>query len=160
MLPGHVAGHYAREDLEIDLVRLARFAGARLVMARAAGLDLAARRVSVEERPDIAFDLLSIDVGVTSAMPEIPGFVGHAVPAKPLDAFAARWRAFLAAPSGDVAVIGGGGRGLRAGDGDGPCAARGRLGRAHHGGRGQGGARRPHPPRSAPCARGRWRPMG
>ena len=108
MLPGHVAGHYAREDLEIDLVRLARFAGARLVMARAAGLDLAARRVSVEERPDIAFDVLSIDVGVTSAMPEIPGFVEHAVPAKPLDAFAACWRTFLAAPSGDVAVIGGG----------------------------------------------------
>ena len=28
MLPGHIAGHYTREDLEIDLVRLARFAPA------------------------------------------------------------------------------------------------------------------------------------
>ena len=108
MLPGHVAGHYAREDLEIDLVRLARFAGARLVMARATGIDRAARRVEVEGRPDVAYDVLSIDVGVTSIMPEIPGFAEHAVAAKPLDAFAARWRAFLAEPCGDVALIGGG----------------------------------------------------
>ena len=108
MLPGHVAGHYSLGALEIDLVRLARFAGARLVMARATGLDHAARRVIVQGRPDIAYDVASIDVGVTSAMPELPGFAAHAVPAKPLDAFAARWRAFLTAPAGDVAVIGGG----------------------------------------------------
>ena len=111
MLPGHVAGHYAREALEIDLVRLARFAGARLATARATGIDRDGRRVRVEGRPDIAYDVLSIDVGVTSAMPELPGFAEHAVAAKPLDAFAARWRAFLAAPSGDVVVIGGGAAG-------------------------------------------------
>jgi selenide,water dikinase len=108
MLPGHVAGHYPREALEIDLVPLARFAGARLVMARATGLDLAGRRIRMEGRPDIAFDVASIDVGITSAMPDLPGFAEHAVAAKPLGAFADRWRAFLAAPEGDVAVIGGG----------------------------------------------------
>ena len=32
MLPGHVAGHYSRDMLEIDLVRLCRHAGARLGM--------------------------------------------------------------------------------------------------------------------------------
>ena len=108
MLPGHVAGHYALEELEIDLVRLARHAGARLVLARATGIDRAARRVLVEGRPAIAYDVLSIDVGVTSAMPGLPGFAEHAVPAKPLGPFAARWRDFAAGPSGDVAVIGGG----------------------------------------------------
>ncbi|MFN3145736.1 MAG: hypothetical protein ACE368_11015 [Paracoccaceae bacterium] len=45
MLPGHVAGHYPREALDIDLVRLARFAGARLILGRADGIDRAARRV-------------------------------------------------------------------------------------------------------------------
>ena len=39
MLPGHVAGHYAREELDIDLVRLARFAGARLVIGAVDRID-------------------------------------------------------------------------------------------------------------------------
>ena len=29
MLPGHIAGHYQRDELMIDLVRLCRFANAR-----------------------------------------------------------------------------------------------------------------------------------
>ena len=108
MLPGHVAGHYARDALEIDLARLARFAGARLVRARATGLDRDARRVIVEGRPPLPYDVVSIDVGITSAMPDLPGFAEHAVPAKPLGAFAGRWRGFLAGPAGDACVIGGG----------------------------------------------------
>ena len=108
MLPGHVAGHYPRAALEIDLVRLARFAGARLVRARAAGLDRAARHVIVEGRPPLPYDVVSIDVGITSAMPGLPGFAAHAVAAKPLGAFADRWAAFLAGPAGDACVIGGG----------------------------------------------------
>ena len=108
MLPGHVAGHYARSDLDIDLVRLARFAGARLVRARATGLDRGARRVIVEGRPPLPYDVVSLDVGITSAMPDLPGFAEHAVPAKPLGAFAGRWAAFLAGPAGDACVIGGG----------------------------------------------------
>ena len=45
MLPGHVAGHYTRAEMMIDLVRLARFAGARLILDHATGIDRAARRV-------------------------------------------------------------------------------------------------------------------
>ncbi len=108
MLPGHVAGHYAREELEIDLVRLARFAGARLVRARAIGLDRAARHVHLEGRPPLPYDALSLDVGITSAMPDLPGFAEHAVAAKPLGAFADRWAAFVDAGGGDAAVVGGG----------------------------------------------------
>ena len=32
MLPGHIAGHYDRDELDIDLVRLGQFADARLVL--------------------------------------------------------------------------------------------------------------------------------
>ena len=113
MLPGHIAGHYPRKALEIDLVKLARIAGARLVLARAEGIDRETARVLVTGRAPIAYDILSIDVGITSDMPDLPGFTTHAVPAKPLDRFADRWEAFVrATQSGEsrpeVAVIGGG----------------------------------------------------
>ena len=109
MLPGFVAGHYEVPDLGIDLVRLARFAGARLILGRASGIDLGARTVTVEGRPPLRFDVASIDIGISSEMPGLPGFAEHAVPAKPLDTFARRWAAFAGSgEAGRVAVIGGG----------------------------------------------------
>ncbi len=113
MLPGHVAGHYRRAALEIDLVRLARFAGARLILSRATGIDRSARRVLIEGRAPVAYDLLSVDIGISSGMPGLPGFAEHGVPAKPLDLFADRWQAFVGATARgearpEVAVIGGG----------------------------------------------------
>jgi len=113
MLPGFVAGHYQRQDLELDLLRLARFAGARAVLGRATGIDRAAKLIHVEGRPPIAYDVASIDIGITSAMPDLPGFADHGIAAKPLEAFASRWHTFRArALRGEVvpevAVIGGG----------------------------------------------------
>ncbi|WP_428927796.1 selenide, water dikinase SelD [Marinibacterium sp. SX1] len=109
MLPGHVAGHYPRAALDIDLVRLARFAGARLVLGAATGLDTRAREIHVPGRPPIGFDICSIDIGITSAMPDLPGFDRFATPAKPLGPFAAAWAAYLDRPGpASVAVIGAG----------------------------------------------------
>ncbi|MFZ5710463.1 MAG: selenide, water dikinase SelD [Pseudomonadota bacterium] len=122
MLPGFIAGHYGRDDLGIDLVRLARFAGARLVLSRATGIDRENRRIAVEGRPPVAYDIASLDIGITSGM-DLPGFAGHAVPAKPLDSFARRWAAFADSGGGPVAVIGGGAAGCEI-----AMAARHRLG--------------------------------
>lgn len=108
MLPGHVAGHYRREELDIDLVRLARFAGARLVIGAVEAIDPVARRVAVPGRAPIGYDILSIDVGVHARMPEIPGFAEHGIAAKPLDTFADDWDRFMSAGGGPVAVIGAG----------------------------------------------------
>ncbi|MEO1638738.1 MAG: selenide, water dikinase SelD [Pseudomonadota bacterium] len=109
MLPGFVAGHYTRDELDIDLVRLAHFAGARLINGAAAAIDPNSRTITVPGRPPVAFDATSIDVGITSAMPDLPGFTAHGIPAKPLGAFATRWDAFRAtANDPQVAVIGGG----------------------------------------------------
>ncbi|MDX1784935.1 MAG: selenide, water dikinase SelD [Roseovarius sp.] len=112
MLPGYVAGHYGRDDLEIDLVRLCRHAGARLILDRAVGIDRARREVVLAGRGPVAYDVASIDIGITARM-DLPGFAEHAIAAKPLDAYAARWADFLeqaargqVAP--EVAVIGGG----------------------------------------------------
>ncbi|MCG6903469.1 MAG: selenide, water dikinase SelD, partial [Rhodobacter sp.] len=113
MLPGFVAGHYRRDDLSIDLVQLARFANARLILGAASGIDRASRHIHVEGRAPIAYDLAAINIGITSDLPSLPGFAEHAVPAKPLGMFARRWSAFRAAVQrgempADIAVIGGG----------------------------------------------------
>ncbi|WP_341864039.1 selenide, water dikinase SelD [Gymnodinialimonas sp. 57CJ19] len=109
MLPGHLAGHYAREDLDIDLVRLARFANARLLVDRAVAIDPAAKLVRLASGRAVAYDIMSLDVGITSEMPKLPGFSEHAIAAKPLGRFADLW----AQACGDegpinIAVIGGG----------------------------------------------------
>ncbi|WP_424831057.1 selenide, water dikinase SelD [Ruegeria sp.] len=109
MLPGFVAGHYQRCELDIDLIRLARFAGARVILGAVDGIDADQRTVHVPGRPPVAFDVASINVGITSDMPSLPGFAEHAVPAKPLGPFAARWAAYLdGSGPASVAVIGGG----------------------------------------------------
>ncbi|KMK68394.1 selenide, water dikinase SelD [Puniceibacterium sp. IMCC21224] len=109
MLPGHLAGHYSRSALDIDLVQLARFAGARIIVGAAHALDPVERTVQVAGRPTISYDICSVDVGVTSAMPTLPGFAEHAVPAKPLGPLASRWAEYLpGAGPASVAVIGGG----------------------------------------------------
>ncbi len=108
MLPGHIAGHYTREALDIDLVQLARFAGARIVLDAAVSLDPVARIVTLKGGRRIAYDIASLDIGIHGEMAEIKGFSAHAVAAKPLDRFADTWARFVAGEGGPVAVIGGG----------------------------------------------------
>src|SRR5512147_1577337 len=63
MVPGFVAGQYSRDQLEIDVRPLALRARARCIVARATGLDVAARHVTVDGRPPITYDTVSFDVG-------------------------------------------------------------------------------------------------
>ncbi|WP_369802511.1 selenide, water dikinase SelD [Pseudorhodobacter sp. MZDSW-24AT] len=110
MLPGAVAGHYRREAMMIDLVRLARFAGARLVMDRACGIDRAARQVVLGSGRRLRYDVASLDIGIASDLPEVPGYAAHGVAAKPLGRYAARWEAFVAesGPAPHLVIIGAG----------------------------------------------------
>ena len=110
MLPGLIAGHYRAAELEMDLVALARHAGARLILGRATGLDPEARLIEVAGRPPVAYDVASLDIGITSDLPALPGFTAHATAAKPLGGYAERWAAFAAAPPPEprIAVLGAG----------------------------------------------------
>jgi selenide, water dikinase len=109
MLPGFVAGHYPRHELDIDLVKLARFAGARIILGAAEGLDAQDQLVHVPGRAPITYDLASLDVGITSEMPDLAGFGEHGVAAKPLGAFAQSWDTFRhGSGPANIAVIGGG----------------------------------------------------
>lgn len=84
MLPGFVAGWYGADDIHIDLRRLARFARARLVLGEARGLDLRAQRVLLKGRPPVAYDVLSLNVGITPALSQVPGAAAHTSPVKPI----------------------------------------------------------------------------
>ncbi len=110
MLPGLIAGHYTRPEMMIDLVRLARFAGARLILDRATGIDPARQEIALAGRPPLPYDLASLDIGATSDLPDLPGFAEHTVSAKPLGTYAARWEKFVARalPAPRLVIIGGG----------------------------------------------------
>ena len=89
MLPGFVAGDYAWDDLHIDLVRLAAFAGARFIAAEASGLDLANRRIEFGDRPPLRYDVLSINTGGTPGERFASDFV---TPVKPIGRFLPVWQ--------------------------------------------------------------------
>lgn len=117
MLPGFVAGHYTYDQCHIDLVRLAAWAGARLIQGTVTGVDRVARRVEIAGRPPIAYDLLSIDVGITPLLEGIDGAAEHGLAVKPVSTFAARWQALERAalsPEGPrrIAVVGAGAAGF------------------------------------------------
>src|SRR5215813_4566769 len=116
MLPGYVAGHYSFEECHIDLGRLARFAGARLIRDEAVGLDRAGRFVMCRAHPPIRWDLLSIDIGSAPRRDDVPGAAEHTIAVKPIAHFAARWEALLARaqkmPRLRLAVVGGGAAGV------------------------------------------------
>ncbi len=89
MVPGFVAGDYARHELEIDVVPLARRAGAGLVLAAATDLDPVRQEIHVEGRPPLRYDLASLDVGSTVRGLELPGAREHALSTRPIARFVA-----------------------------------------------------------------------
>ena len=110
MLPGLIAGHYRRDEIMIDLIRLGSFAGARVILDRAVGIDPAARLIHLQDRPPLRYDVASIDIGIGSGLPEVPGYAEHGVAAKPLGDYARRWEAFVALslPAPRVVIVGAG----------------------------------------------------
>ena len=96
MLPGYVAGHYGYDDVHIDLSRLAVFAGARLYRDEVIGLDRASQKVLCRNRPPVPYDQLSINIGSTPQLQNVPGASDHAIAVKPIQRFNDRWLALLA----------------------------------------------------------------
>ncbi|MBV8779152.1 MAG: selenide, water dikinase SelD [Alphaproteobacteria bacterium] len=116
MLPGYVAGHYRLHECHIDLVRLARFAGARLIHDEAVGLDRGRREVLCAGHPPLRYDLVSLDIGITPRDSDVPGAAEHTLAVKPIDRFARRWEALTARAARldrfSLAVVGGGAGGV------------------------------------------------
>lgn len=117
MLPGHVAGLYTQDEVEIDLLRLARAANAQIVLDEVTAVDPNSRTISLKNRPSISYDLTSINIGVTSDLPMISGFQKYGHAAKPLGLFAHGWNDYLKKIAAtkehtNIAVIGGGVAGI------------------------------------------------
>lgn len=110
MLPGLIAGHYRRDEIMIDLVRLARFAGARVVLDRVTGIDRNAKRILLAAGEPLSYNLASIDIGIGSDLPDLPGFAEHAISAKPLGGYAEDWQRLLdrALPAANLVILGAG----------------------------------------------------
>ncbi len=119
MVPGYVAGQYRREELEIDVVPLARRAGARVILAAAVGVDAVSKRIRLADRPPIRYDLASLDIGSTVAGLDLPGVRKWALPTRPIselveriDALAERIRSRPVGSPFRIVVVGGGAGGI------------------------------------------------
>jgi selenide,water dikinase len=104
-LPALIREDSAASGTSIDLAALAVAAGARLILAEPVGLDLPERMLELAGRPALPFDLLSVDLGGESAMPDVRD---ACIPVNPPGRFLALLPALEAALADDarVAVIG------------------------------------------------------
>lgn len=118
MLPGLIAGHYGIDEAHVELRPLCQFAGARFYRSMVTGLDLGRKLVLCDNRPPVAFDLLSLDTGSTPHMKGIPGAAHHSLPVKPIDRFLKGWENLMGriVSSADrrlhICIVGGGAGGV------------------------------------------------
>ena len=118
MLPAHIAGFYSYAETHIDLRRLAKFAGAELIIDRAIGLDLDNNKIICQSGRQVEFDLLSLDIGSTPQTITVPGAKEYAVAAKPVPEFLDAWYKLKQqaqshpAQSLSIVIVGGGAGGV------------------------------------------------
>ncbi len=118
MIPGCLAGYYTEEEAHIDLRRLAAWAGAEFIDARAVGLDLANRRVELHDGRKLEGDLLSLNLGSIPGTGSVPGAGEFATPVKPIPRLLAWWRRLMESVRAGsmsnprIVIVGGGAAGI------------------------------------------------
>lgn len=114
MVPGYVAGQYRDDELAIDVVALARRAGANVLAGSFRAIDFAKMRLLVEGFPPLHYDLASLNIGASAEGLGLPGVREHALARRPLSGLVARVRAGRDAGhrSPQIVVAGGGAAGV------------------------------------------------
>ena len=116
MLPGLVAGHYEIDALTVDLAPLCAAAGVTFVQSAVVRLDALAREVVCANGQVLAYDLLSLDVGVEPALDGARGVARHSVVVRPLERLVKGWTDLLVRAReghvGAVTIVGGGAAGV------------------------------------------------
>jgi selenide,water dikinase len=116
MLPGHIAGFYTHQQCHINLEHLANIAQAEFYIDRVINLDLKTNQVICANHPPIDFDILSINIGSTPEMINVPGANEYAIPAKPWAKLLQQWNKLCLDNHYNqplpIAVVGGGAGGI------------------------------------------------
>ena len=112
-LPGVIAGHWPADAIGVNLPALCRAVGADFVEDAIVSLDPDKRVARLASGAEIAFDLMSLDVGSGIRPLSIPDPDERIVPVRPVGPFLTRWQAEIArmqamAEPRSVMVIGGG----------------------------------------------------
>jgi len=115
MLPGLVAGHYAVDEVQIDVARLAAAAGAEFLRTGVTALDAEQRRVTLADGATLEYDFAALNLGSLPNTAAVPGSAEHSLAAKPFERFLDGWDALLARPATArlaIALVGGGAAGV------------------------------------------------
>ncbi len=109
MLPGCISGVYSEDDIHIKLGPLCQFANARLLHAEVTGLDVQAQHVRLKGRPEVRYDVLSLNSGAVPVPPH-----ADAITVKPIGQFLPKWRAIRQEIREDqnLVIVGGGAGGV------------------------------------------------
>ena len=84
MLPGYITGTFSKENTQIDLLQLCKFANSRLIIDRVIGLNSKKKYITLQNRPPIFYDTLSINTGGETELNSIIGAKKYGVPIKPI----------------------------------------------------------------------------
>jgi selenide,water dikinase len=116
MVPGHVAGHYTRDQCAMPLATLAMRAGVRFLRTHAVLVDPARREITLADGGELAYDVLSLDIGSQPFTGGVAGVERHAIAVRPLDAMLENWaRVHARASRGElrsITMVGGGAAGV------------------------------------------------
>ncbi len=112
MLPGFIAGHFSYDDCHIDLRKLCEFAGVAFIQSEVRQIHPQSKTISLSDRPDFHFDLLSINIGSTPHHFQIQAVAKHCLAVKPIEKFIPRLEQLFRQPQQKITIIGGGASGV------------------------------------------------
>lgn len=95
MLPGWISGHYALAQCRIDLLSLAKAAGAKLILTSVVGVDADRRQIALQDGRQWNYDLLSLDIGSEADTSSLQMLGDKLLPIRPLDDFYLKWPTVL-----------------------------------------------------------------
>ena len=81
LIPAHFSSNASLNAISIDIRSLANRSGVHFIQAEILGLNLLGKSLNLKGRPDISFDLLSLNVGAIAPFQEFQ----RAIPIKPLE---------------------------------------------------------------------------